>query len=119
MPSKSVKQLAGEVLETVNKAGRGLDLAELAGEMLGAFGGPKEFAGAYHQLYTDAPAGIAKTKLIEGVLRLLTAASAKQNGSLDLTGLLDDDLKQLLAELLDKPGVVTDAAPSAELETAA
>ena len=106
--AKHPKQTAGEVLHLVNQAKGSIDVGELASELMDAFGGPKALATAYYDEFAMS-VGIAKTKLLEGVLRVLAHAGDKRPTNLDLTGLTEQDLESALERMLNRRQEVNNA----------
>jgi hypothetical protein len=111
-----------EALGVVLDAGRAINTAELAEELIAAFGGSRKFAHQYHLEFEGCKAGgIARTKMLDGVLRVVTAAGSQNKGKMgagDPTGMSDEELLAELAKLLAGRGIIhaakeEDAGPAA------
>lgn len=99
---KKQKHSVDAVLKAIRDAGRTLDTSELANEMLKSFGGPAEFASTYRAEFEAANAGsIAKVKMLEGVLRIVGQAAAKNRDALaNLQEFTDDELADMLGQVV-------------------
>lgn len=94
---------AAEAIKIIRKASRRrLDVTELAAELMEAFGGAREFAAKYTQEFSQAkPGSISRSKMLDGLLKVVMSAAAhdKKKG-LPLGDLDDADLVQLLRDVL-------------------
>ena len=90
-------------------------LATLADELLRAFGGPSQLARAYHmEFVAGKQGGMARQRLLEGVLRTIGQASAHKKDNASAIEMLPDDLlSDELVTILRQRGLVT-----TDLETA-
>lgn len=101
--AREPKTSAAGVLSAVNEADRDLDINRLAEQALDAFGGSEEFFQKLYREYSgDKTSSIARTKMLESVLRLLTAAAAKKPPAGDTAGMTDEELEAALARLIQK-----------------
>lgn len=101
----SKRRKPSEVIKVAEKAQQRLDVAELAHELMSAFGGAREFATSYFREFDEAPCGsIAKAKLMEGVLRIVVMANAKK-GSDDETNLTDEELDRAITDAAANCGI--------------
>lgn len=114
-----MKRKPSEAINAFLKSGRGINVAELAEELISAFGGSREFARTYHTEFKEGtkPGGIARSKMLDGVLRIITAAGAQNKGQKgDVSVLSDEELSEELCRLLRKQGL---EIPDAQEEKAA
>ena len=103
------KAKPSEVLALAEGARKSLDVAELAHALLSEFGGIGEFAAAYVAEYKIAKAGtVAKAKMLESVLRMVSWASSRDQGGDDAGSLTDDELDQEIAAAARAAGIVGD-----------
>ncbi len=106
------------VLGLITESENAVNVSELAVAMLGEFGGMAQFASAYKAEYDQAkPGSISRSKMLEGVMRLVAMAAPK-NHNADLGGLGDEDLIRVLGTILTKAGAV-DGEAETEIEPAA
>lgn len=76
------KRKAADALLPILTAGKAINVAELAEELIHAMGGVREFAALYiKELKETKPGGIAKARMLEGVMRIVTSASVQAKGS--------------------------------------
>lgn len=113
-----------EVLAPILDSGRGINTAELAEEMIAAFGGARKFSQSYYTEFEGCKVGgIARTKMLDGVLRVVTAAGSQNKGRNmgDPSNMSDEDLMAELGRLLVERGVIrgkADAEGECEESTA-
>lgn len=108
------------VLNAIREAGKSLNVTELATEMLEAFGGPKEFAATFRAEFDAAPSGgVAKSKMLECVTRMVSQAHARNKDALDDLSQFDDaDLRTLFHQLMAQaPGPEQPAAADGSKKT--
>lgn len=92
------------VMAAISGAGSELDLSELAGELLREFGGAAALARDFVQQYhSDRATPTAKSRMMETVMRILTAAAPKNDPLAENLGQLRaDQLQTMLGRLLQK-----------------
>src|SRR5437588_5900198 len=96
-----------EALDAVVQAGKSIDVGELAEELLAAFGGARSFAHSYHHEFAEgSKAGsISRSKMLDGVLRIVAQATTANKGKDNVTSMSDDDLADEIVRLLAQRGV--------------
>src|SRR6187399_1681454 len=90
-------------LNALLHAPRSVTTGELADHLIAEMGGIKEFARSYvAEVNANKSGGVAKARLLDGVLRLVTNASAQKKGQLedDGAGLTDEELHAEAARVL-------------------
>lgn len=110
------KRKASEALDPILKAGKALKVGDLAEELISAIGGTAAFA----KLYADEikvgtkPGSVSRARMLDGVLRIVTSASA-QNKSLGKNEdeMDDQELLQIARELLDRAPIISPNPPGA------
>lgn len=104
-------------------SGRAINTAELAEELISAFGGAREFARSYHVEFVGCKAGtIARTKMLDGVLRVVSAAGAQNKGvrsASDPSGMTDEELMAEMGKILVARGVIPGATNATSEEATA
>jgi hypothetical protein len=102
------KRKASEALDPILKAGKALKVGDLAEELISAIGGTAAFAKLYAEEITGGtkPGSVSRARMLDGVLRIVTNASA-QNKSLARTEdeMDDDELLAIASELLARAPV--------------
>src|SRR6184192_3142558 len=92
-----------ETIGTLIDAGRGINVIELAEELIAAFGGARAFAATYHTEFATGtkPGSISRSKMLDGVLRIISSATQANKGKeKDITGLSDEELADEMLRLL-------------------
>lgn len=106
------KRNPSEAVKPLLEAGKAINLGELAEELMGAFGGPKVFATTYHKEFTESRTAMARSKMLDGVLRIITQATARATGKGDdIASLTDDELSAFVVDLLKQRGLEAGGAP--------
>jgi hypothetical protein len=105
-----------DAIKLVLDSGRAVNTADLAEELISAFGGSKKFAGQYKLEFDGAKAGsISRSKMLDGVLRVVTAAGSQNKGKSagDPSGMSDDELMGEIGRMLAARGIgaKTDGEP--------
>ncbi len=93
-PSETLNVLLDEV--------SGPTVGDLAAELISAMGGTRSFALEYvKELRSSAVKGVAKAKMLEGIMRIVTASSAQNKGNeRDESAMSDDELREEAMRLL-------------------
>jgi hypothetical protein len=99
--------VAEESLAGVVAAGKAVNVAELAEELIQAFGGARKFAARYYHEYRAAKAGtISRSRMLEGVLRTISISSAQTKAAQrDEGSLTDSELATAALDLLSRTGL--------------
>jgi hypothetical protein len=109
------KRKASEALDPILKAGKALKVGDLAEELISAIGGTAEFARLYAKELQDGtkPGSVARARMLDGILRLVTNASA-QNKSMARTEdeMEDEELAEIARELLGRATPTSPTPPS-------
>jgi hypothetical protein len=116
-PCAMAKRKPSEAIKAVVDAGQPLNVGELAESMVGAFGGPKKLAKLFFDEFNrEGTASMARTKMLEAVLRIVTQASAQEakNKVPGEEELSDDELQGEIVRLLTKQGLKVVAADGPE-----
>ena len=114
------KRKPTEVLDTLVEGSKGLDVGDLAAELMQAFGGPRKFASLYYDEFQATTGAVSRSKLLEGVLRIVTQASAANKDRAPGTGgLSDQELMGELVGLLKTQNLVMATPPDAPEEAQA
>jgi hypothetical protein len=93
---------ASQVAEIAFQAQTDPSLADLASELLDAFGGCSKLAIAYKKEFDAAPAGgMARQRLLEGAVRVVSQASAQLKDREPVDTLSDAELKEHLLAILN------------------
>jgi hypothetical protein len=105
-----------EAIKLVLDSGRAVNTADLAEELISAFGGSKKFAQSYKTEFDGAKGGsISRSKMLDGVLRVITAAGAQNKGAKgagDPAAMSDEELLAEVARMLAARGIgAADGAP--------
>lgn len=98
-PRKSV-----EAIKAVVQGGRAVNVAELAEELISAFGGPRYFSKRFFREFKGARVGsVVRAKMLESVLRVIANSSA-QNKDLrkSESDLSDQELAETAFQLLGR-----------------
>lgn len=104
-----------QVLTVINEAGRDLNIDLLAEEMLDAFGGAKEFCRLLKTEYdSEGSTSIARSNILQSVVRVVTQAANKKSGTNDLGGHSTAELEAQLARLLTRVFIPTGEAHAAQ-----
>jgi len=108
------KRKASEAIDPILKAGKALKVGDLAEELISAIGGTAEFARLYAEELQDGtkPGSVARARMLDGILRLVTNASA-QNKSMARTEdeMEDEELAEIARELLERATPRSPASP--------
>lgn len=101
------KKPASTILDVALTADSDASLATLADELLKAFGGPAQLARAYHaEFVAGKEGGMARQRLLEGVLRTIGQASNQKKEFAGIEMLPEDALGDELVALLRERGLV-------------
>lgn len=102
------KRKPSEALDAILASGKAINVADLAEHLIDAIGGTQEFA----RLYVDelkAARGIAKSKMLEGVMRIVNQASQGQKTG-DPSDMSDAELRAELLRFLEANGLNEEAS---------
>lgn len=95
-------------IKLVLDSGRAVNTADLAEELISAFGGSREFAQEYYLEFKSAKLGsISKSKMLDGVLRIVAAAGSqnKGKGGGDPSGMSEEELLNEIGRMLAARGI--------------
>jgi hypothetical protein len=98
-------QVVGAALEAQTDT----DISVLAAELLTAFGGPAKLAAAYKQEFDHGKdGGMARQRMLEGVLRAVSQASAQaKDQQRPVENLSEAELQENLLAILTRRGLVS------------
>lgn len=82
-----------------------LVVSELLEQLMAVWGGPQQFAAAFHTEFSRANAGsMTRARMLSDVFRLFQAHTAMQKGPTNtVEGMTDEELKAVLREMFDAP----------------
>jgi len=75
-------------------------LKEVIQHLIDEYGGPREFARAFHDVYHLSDSSMVKARMLESILRLLQTEANIDPGSADLGILSEEDLQAAALTLL-------------------
>ncbi len=99
------RKKASEALDPILRAGKAVNVAELAEHLISALGGTPAFAALYAEevMKGTKPGTVSRARMLDGVLRVVGQASAQQKGKqVDEGEMSDEELAAVATELLRK-----------------
>lgn len=109
-----VRPAASIALGTALKGQEDQGLAELARALISTFGGASRLAQHYLVEFEAAKiGGMARQRLLEGVLRIVAQASEKKGPALSVENLSEEELEKQLEDILIRRGLVSASTESA------
>lgn len=103
----TAKLPASEVVEAAIVGQSDTSIATLAAELLDAFGGPAQLAKSYKAEFTHGKeGGMARQRMLEGILRIVSQASAQQQEA-PIGDMTEADLQAQLLAILERRGLVS------------
>lgn len=76
-------------------------LKEVIQHLIDEYGGPRDFARAFHDVYEWSDSSMVKARMLESILRLLQTEANIDPGSADLGMLSEEDLRATATALLN------------------
>ena len=98
------KEPIAETLKKITKRpASSLVVSELLEQIMAVWGGPQQFAAAFHTEFSNASkGGVVRARMLSDIFRLFQAHTASQKGPVNaIEGMTDEELKAALKELLN------------------
>ena len=96
-----------EILKKISKkASRPLVVSELLEQLMAIWGGPQQFATAFHTEFSKAPmGGMIRARMLSDVFSLFRIQTMSQKGDVNsVEDMTDADLNAVLKDAINAPG---------------